>query len=261
MPNFYLKVNRTDIYCSIRNLGSNLSKNYKVNICLNSRYVYILYVRERDMPKAGKYDYPTRDLDDCVSYLQKAHSVAKEHVFKREAFADALEQSSKGGNFNLLVGSLSLYGLVETGDGEIRYTDLAKLILHGDEGERDAAKNKAARNIILFADIFDKFGSNPDEKNLKHFLRERAEVDIAEANSLSVTVGKLFKKVGNYIQPIDKNQNDGGESKEVTEQSTDNPIEIYMLGNGVQIKLPKGNLEDAWDKAKRALDIILGVEK
>jgi len=217
------------------------------------------------MPKAGRYDYPTRDLDHCISALQKAHDTAKQYVMTRDVFGQAIGMSPKGGGFNVLVGSMAMYKLIETGEGEIRFTDLAKNILHGEADEKADAKAKAVRNVILLGDIYDTYGSNPTDEQLRVFLRTKANVDISEASQLASEVGKLFKKVANYLRPVTNatmETGSGGEKKELKEESFEsNTItEEYKLGGGIEIKLPKENTTQAWNKAKRALDIILDVE-
>ncbi len=168
------------------------------------------------MPKAGKYDYPTRDLDLCISALQKANKFAKETSFTREAFATAIGQSPKGGGFNVLVGSLSMYQLVDTGEKMIRYTELGKTLILGEEDEKLHAKKTAVRNIVLFSDIFDKFQSVPSDDQLRLFLRTKAGVDISEVNIPALEVGKLFKRCIQYLQGTDAEQNseNGGETME-----------------------------------------------
>jgi len=121
----------------------------------------------------------------------------------RQTFAESLEMSATGGGFGYLVGSLAMYGLVETGSGSIRYTDLARTILHGEPDEVAVAKSQAARNISLFAEIFDRFGSNFNEDQVRLFLREKAGVDIADANALAVDVIKLMKRDATFLKPVE----------------------------------------------------------
>ncbi len=154
------------------------------------------------MPKAGRYDYPYRELDDCIEYLRKANEVSKEHVFTRDNFAAALGQKPAGGGFNMLVGSMAMYKLVDTGEGQVRYTELAKKILHGLSEEQSEARSHAARNVILFADLYDKFGASPSDEQIHHFLRDKANVDIADASSIAKDVSKLFKKLAGYLKPV-----------------------------------------------------------
>ncbi len=74
------------------------------------------------MPKAWSFDYPTRDLDDCVAYTRKARETGGASTMTREGLAGAIGMSVKGGGFGLLVGSMAMYGLIDTGSGQIRIT-------------------------------------------------------------------------------------------------------------------------------------------
>lgn len=167
------------------------------------------------MPKAGRYDYPSRDLDDCVDFLRKAFDTSKSYVMTRDSFATAIGLSAKGGGFNLLVGSMSMFGLVDTGGGEIKYTELTKKILFGEPDERNQAMEDATRKITLFADIYDKFGNAYSDDQLRLFLKDKAVVDIAEANSLAQLVGKSLKNHVKYLTP-----GRGGEKKTISDTQT-----------------------------------------
>lgn len=166
------------------------------------------------MPKAGTYDYPTRDLDDCVSYLRKAREVGGQQILTREGFATAIGQSVKGGGFGLLVGSMSAYGLVDTGGGNIRTTDLGEQVIFGEPEEKRKGMEVAVRNVKLFADIFERFGGSPTDDQLRIFLREKANVAISEATELAGEVGKLLKKNLPYLTPT--NGGGGGETSRMT---------------------------------------------
>lgn len=168
------------------------------------------------MPKAGTYDYPTRDLDDCVSYLRKAREVGGKGTLTREGFATAIGQSVKGGGFGLLVGSMSAYGLVDTGGGNVRMTDLGEKVLFGETDEKRNNMEKAVRNVKLFADVFDRFGVSPSEDQLRIFLREKANVAISEATGLASEVGKLLKNNLSYLTPA---SGGGGDTTKMTAQT------------------------------------------
>lgn len=180
------------------------------------------------MPKAGRYDYPFRDLDDCVAFLSKAFDVKKEYVMTRDTFAQAIGQSVKGGGFNLLVGSIAMFGLAETGGGEIRYTELAKKLLFGEPDEKQKAMQDATRKISLFSEVYDKYGAGFTDDQLRLFLKDKAVVDIAEANSLAQTVGKSLKNHLKYLSP-----RDGGEKKPMSESAAAAaPAADLIIGQG-----------------------------
>ena len=182
------------------------------------------------MPKAGRYEYPSRDLDSCMTFLQQAYEIAKNYVFKRSDFAHDLKMSPTSGGFGMLVSSMAMYGLIETGGGDIRYTDLTKSILHGEPNEREQAKEKAIRHIAIIGEIYDRFGANVTDEQLRHFLRERAVVEISEANSLAIEIGKLLKKLSPYLKQVEQKPTEsGGEKKDMVEG--EKPQDESLTGN------------------------------
>jgi hypothetical protein len=222
------------------------------------------------MPKAGRYDYPVRTLDDCVDELRKAWESSKSYVLPRDSFASAIKSSAKSGSFNTLIGSMAMFRLVDTGGGEIRWTELAKQIVHGKGDEITKAKEEAARNIALFGDIFDKFGPNFTDDNLRLFLKDNATADIAEANSLAPVVGKLLKK---HTQYLTATKSGGGEKEDMHSGTgtggkggagTPAPAPAgyidFNLGELGTVRVSKEETIDKWDKMKAALDIIIGTK-
>ena len=186
------------------------------------------------MPKAGTYDYPIKDLDDSISYLEQAHKVAHSLVMKREGFAKALNMAASGGGFGMIVGTLGMYGLIETGEGDIRFTDLAQKLLFGTAKEKESLKNQAVRNIRLFAEIVDRFHQSPTEEQLRFFLREKANLEVAKEAKVAEEVGKLFYRNVKYLQ------SSGGVEKKMQvhtglgQESTGNGL-FTIIANGLTI--------------------------
>lgn len=146
------------------------------------------------MPKAGSYDYPSRDLDDCLSYLRRARESLKSREMSREGFAQAIGQSSGGGGFGKLVGAMTDYALIETGRNQIVTTDLAEQILYGTHDEQRAGREKSVKGVRLFVEIFRKFGSAPTDDQLRMFLRDAAGMEIVDAKTAAEEIGKLLRK-------------------------------------------------------------------
>lgn len=157
-----------------------------------------------------------------MSYLRKAREVGGKGTLTREGFATAIGQSVKGGGFGLLVGSMSAYGLVDTGGGNVRITDLGEKVLYGESDEKRNSIEKAVRNVKLFADVFDRFGRSPSEDQLRIFLRESANVAIPEATELASEVGKLLKKNLPYLTAPSSG---GGDATKMTA-----PTQMQMSG-------------------------------
>lgn len=203
----------------------------------------------------------------CVEELRKVWESSKSYVLPRDSFASAIKSSAKSGAFNTLIGSMAMFRLGDTGGGEIRWTDLAKQIVHGKGDEVTIAKEQATRNVTLFADIFDKFGPNFTDNNLRLFLKDNATADIAEANSLAPVVGKLLKKRTPYLTTTkvgggkkgNMNQNIGDVGKSGTGATPPSSgYTDYNLGELGMVRVTKENTVDSWDKIKQALDIIIG---
>lgn len=156
------------------------------------------------MPKAGKYVFPVYDLDACTDKLRMLHENIKSDQTTRSVAADALNMAERGGAFLYLVASMENFGLIQTGEGNITVTDLGKILIYGEPREVDQAKSKAVTNVALFREIASKYGKNPQEEQIKLFLRQKANVDIAKAQKIAPKVDKIYKKVSNYITSAER---------------------------------------------------------
>jgi hypothetical protein len=156
------------------------------------------------MPKAGKYEYPFFDLDTCVDKLKSLHEKTQNYQNTRSIVADALNMAEKGGGFLYLVASMEKYGLIQTGGGDATITELGKILMYGESKEVEQAKSKAIANVELFRELAQKYGSNPQVEQIKLFLREKANVDVAIAQKLAQKIDTIYKKVSNYITSAEK---------------------------------------------------------
>lgn len=110
----------------------------------------------------------------------------------------------KGGGFTYLMAAMEKYGFILTGGGNVTITDRGKLALYGEPREIEQAKSQAVLNVELFRDIARQFGKNPQVDQIKIFLREKANVDIAKAQKIAPKVTKIYKKVAKYITSAEK---------------------------------------------------------
>ncbi len=152
------------------------------------------------MPRAGSLRYPSRDLDDCVSYLRRARESLKSRNMSRDGFAQAIGLSPGGGGFGKLVAAMTEYGLVETGRNQIAATDLGEQILYGTHGEQRAGLEKSVLSVQLFSKIYLRFGREPTDDQLRLFLRESAGLEIVEAKNVAEEVEKLMRKNSVHLQ-------------------------------------------------------------
>jgi hypothetical protein len=156
------------------------------------------------MPKAGKYEYPFFDLDGCVDKLKLVHEATKSDQTTRTVVAEALNMVEKGGGFAYLISSMEKYGLIQTGGGNITVTELGKILMYGEPKEMEQAKSNAVANVELFREIAQKYGKTPQVEQIKLFLREKANVDVAKAQKLAQNIDTIYKKVSNYITSAEK---------------------------------------------------------
>lgn len=135
---------------------------------------------------------PTRPVDDLTPYLKKIYSVAGE-VATREVVGQALEMAPKGGGFASLVSAMQVYGLVETGGGQIKVTELGKRVaFETDPTELNQVKAEAVSNVPLFKDYYTQYGNDTGEEKVKVFLR-KAGVEVPQLPKLAEWIGKLLK--------------------------------------------------------------------
>ena len=212
------------------------------------------------MPKAGKYDYPYFDVDFTVSKLMEAHENIKSDQTTRTIFAETLGMAEKGGGFAYLVASMEKYGLIETGGGDIKITELGKLAMYGDPAEVEQAKIDAVTGVELFSEIAKNYGKIPQAEQIRAFLRQKANVDVAKAQKIAPKVANIYKKVSKYIslaeKPSDKPPSAGvigRREKGMGPDTKATPLTI-QYGN-VYIQIPPNDLK-AIALAKDALEFM-----
>jgi hypothetical protein len=214
------------------------------------------------MPKAGPYEYPVRDLDNCIKYLKDAYTNKKRLSYGREEFGSQIGVSSKSGPFGGLVGAMNQYGLVETGRGQIQYTELARRIVEGQPDDAKDAKKNAALNINLFTQIYAKYGAQATEDQMKEFLKEQANLGDNDALEKAVEIRSIFRRVSRYFDFAngEKRQNNIDRESVKTNGKSQAEYEEYRLGEGIQLRLPREHLAEAWARTKKAIDALLDVQ-
>jgi hypothetical protein len=153
------------------------------------------------MPKAGNYDYPYLDIDPTVQKLVKLHDVAKTLEMTRSIAAQSLGMAESSGYFAYVISSFEKYGFVDIGGGNVSITRLGKSAIFGTPDEIEKAKQEAVSNVGLFRDIAGQYGQSPTIEQIKVFLRQKAHVDISEADKIAKNVLRMYKNVARYIIP------------------------------------------------------------
>jgi hypothetical protein len=169
------------------------------------------------LSKSSKLAYPTRNIDDGIDSMKKAYETGKKTVFTRQEFADSLGMSI-GGAYNVLVGSLSSFKLVETGNGQVAFTELGKSAVFGNEEEIKKAKEEAVRNITLFSEIYGRFGENVSSDQVRIYLKNDLAVDLEELDSLTSKVILSLKSNLHYFTLVKQNDKQNEEPPKGNEE-------------------------------------------
>jgi len=222
------------------------------------------------LPKAGKYDYPFFDLDACIEKLQEYYKVVQTDETSRELVAETLKMSMTGGGFVNLISSMEKYGLIETGKKNVTVTDLGKSILFGEASEKEQTKKKAVSRIDLFRELYEQFGKDVTQEQIRAFLRQKGNVDISKAEKMAENIDTIYKKVSNYVTLAKRlvPTSEGIESKgsrfgrrETDTQNEEGKIELLKIQYGsLYIEVPKEDAETALKLVAQKLGIKLNSE-
>lgn len=219
---------------------------------------------DSEMPKAGKYDYPFFDLDSCIDKLREYHKIVQVDETTRVIMAETLHMSMAGGGFVNLISSMEKYGLIDTGSNNVKITSSGKSILYGEPSEIQQVKKKAVSNIDLFRELYEQYGKDAQQEQIRVFLRQKANVDISKAEKMAKSIDIIYKKVLNYITSTQKLSSTSGVGSGRRETITDTekePLKIQKSGLYIEIASdPKQleNIEDAkemlifWEQRLRA---------
>lgn len=221
------------------------------------------------MPKAGKYDYPFFDLDACIEKLQEYHKVVQTDETSRELVAETLQMSMTGGGFVNLISSMEKYGLITTGKKNVTITEFGKSVLFGEASEVEQTKRKAVSSIHLFRDLYEQFGKDVTQEQIRAFLRQKGNVDISKASKMAENIDTIYKKVANYIThaqklaPASEGTDFGGSRFGRRDSDTQNEEKVDLLKiqyGSLYIEVPKEDAETALRLIAQKLGVKLEPE-
>lgn len=176
--------------------------------------------------------------------------------------------SEKGGGFLYLVASLRDYGLVE-GTGTLRATDMAKKIVAGTPEEMSINRAESFLKVELFRSLKEKIGTEiPETEQFSVILRDLTKIDPLKVKNVAETIRNLYLDGVPYIKSLEEAKK--GEAEMAKESAVGRidtsaarppTLEELKFGDNVRIWLPKENIKEAWEKAKKMIDIYLGVDE
>jgi len=216
--------------------------------------------------KVGKYDIPTFRLHPN---LVDATRVLYEN-FKSEEAPDLLtvakllgHKTDKSGGFLTKIADLRSYGLL-TSRG-VTVTDLGKKLTYGTSNEeKNEAFKEALLKIPLWKEFHGKFGKTLPTSNFWVELTKITGLEAPDAQKAEENVRNAYLADFQYVKeekkPKDEGTKMGDQDKIDTSTAKPSTLEELRFGDNVRIWLPKENIKEAWAKAKKMIDIYLGIE-
>jgi hypothetical protein len=210
------------------------------------------------MGKIAIYEYPEYTLSETIKVLE---AIRDEKISRKDTLALKFgHKDSKSGAFLNRITAMIRYGLAvgKSSQDEIVLSDLAKVILHPkDDYERANALSMAAKNITLFAILYQKLGDKVPNSNFWVDLADITGSDRELAKKEADKVSKLYKDALQYLKPVEKAQESRFEQPTLPE-SVSEPIdrsEKKMISTTEEIK---PSIEAPTVKPEGMVDINLG---
>jgi hypothetical protein len=181
-------------------------------------------------------------------------------------------KSAKSSQFGFVkLGSLRTYGLIE-GRGKIKVSDLGKhLTFPENEEELMNAIVEAVRKVPLWKMFFDTFTAKGADlptdtlwMNLRRIVGEDKLPPEEAKNKANILRKAYFEDLKYYkleFKPKKEEKKMDAGKIDTSKAKTPSAIEELKFGDNVRIWLPKEGIKEAWKKAKKMIDIYLGIEK
>ncbi len=158
-------------------------------------------------------NYPALSLPEAVERVTVIWEKEHQHPADREVIAQDLGYGGINGASNKVISSLLKYRLLETVDGQLKVSDVARdLILHrlGDS-EYDAALMQAALEPALFRELRDDYGAVlPSDHNLRASLVKKG-FNPRALDAVIRAYRETFEFVAKQAQPASDSTGHGGE--------------------------------------------------
>jgi hypothetical protein len=239
------------------------------------------------MNKLGNFQYPTlRTFKEALTMtqvtLEKYAGVMPVIDAAKSLGYSVKDPDAISGTIYKQFNDICMYGLLTRKGvrGALKATPLAKEALDPfSTGKAAMAKAKALRSIELIDRAYSTWnGQLPDIAALPARLNELTGADWTECKNQAANIKNLLAEAFSYIQtsneggspsfaPSESDRRDNMMKTEPTSPAS--PLssqlptgkatgtEEYVLGEGIRIYLPKENRQASWEKAKKAMKILV----
>jgi hypothetical protein len=217
--------------------------------------------------KVGKYDIPNIRLHPTLFEATKTlyEKFTSEEAPDQLTVANLLgHKTDKSGAFISKLADLRAYGLI-TSRG-LKVTDLGKKLTYDpSDEERNNALKEALLNIPLWKELHSRFSKTLPTSDFWVELTKITGLEAPDAKRLEENVRNAYLADFQYLKEEKKSEKGGKgmdeQDKFDTSGAKPSTLEELKFGDNVRIWLPKENIQEAWKKAKKMIDIYLGVEK
>ena len=200
-----------------------------------------------------RFTYPDFRLNpELVEAARKFYGKKASDTIGWELAAEIMGVSAKSSSYIAKIASMKQYGLV--------VTEIGRQLAYGDPSEQQSALVQVIRRIPLWSQFYDKWTANgkaPPADTFWDDLRAFANIPPDDARKLADKVRAAYLDDITHLKPPQEVLKPQVEAKSFdTPPLSSQEFEVYQLGK-VKLWLPKDNPQAAWDKAKRAVDILL----
>jgi hypothetical protein len=176
--------------------------------------------------------------------------------------------NARSGTFTAKKAVMITYGLIE-GRGKVHVTETGRKIAQIPPNPKELQEGlvEAISNIPLWKELYQKYTKVGKDLPTSDFwldLRQMCQVSPEEAQNKAEMVRKAYLEditgitsKGGDTGKMGDNQQSGGQASQGAVSSAG--VETFKIG-AIEIKLPKEGLKEAWEKAKKIIDIYIGNE-
>jgi len=209
-----------------------------------------------------RFTYPDFRLNpELLEATRKLYGKKASDPIGWELAAEIMGVSPKSSSYAAKIAAMKQYGLIDGTESKgLVVTEIGRQLVYGDSNEQQSALLQVIRRIPLWTQFYDKWTANgkvPPPDTFWDDLRAFTGVPPDDAKKVADRVRTAYledivhmKSSQEVPKPSVENRN--FDSPPPTPQD----VEVYQLGK-VKLWLPKENPHAAWNKAKRAVDILL----
>ncbi len=230
--------------------------------------------------KLGSFEVPEKRLiPDALTDIRKIYDAVKSDEIASKDMSAMLGYSHPTATrFYIRLNSMVSYGLLE-GRGTFRVSNLGKSLAYPEnERQEKILKNKAILNVSLWKELYQKSQKSPPSDNFWVQIKNITGIEPQEAKNVEIQVRKWYVEDVGHIsedllsespevstqtsQPQDlsfgspKSNTMSQQMVQSTRQIPEN-IEEIPFGDDITIRLPKNNIEQAWEFAQEYMKVYL----